>query len=129
MLGLAGVPAVIQGIGFLFMPESPRWLLSKVGDGWWKTSWNPGVQGREQEARVVLKRIRPEGVDVGLEIAEILDGVAREGETTAWQVLSPACDSAATPAPAGVTQGGRTRTYQESAGHRLPAHGVPANIR
>ena len=29
MLGLAGAPAVIMGIGFLFMPESPRWLVRK----------------------------------------------------------------------------------------------------
>ncbi|CAI9728524.1 proton myo-inositol cotransporter-like [Octopus vulgaris] len=43
MLGLAGIPAVIQMIGFIFLPESPRWLISK---------------GRHEEASKVLKNIR-----------------------------------------------------------------------
>ncbi|XP_024864866.1 solute carrier family 2 member 13b isoform X2 [Kryptolebias marmoratus] len=43
MLGLSTVPAVLQFIGFIFLPESPRWLLQK---------------GQSQEARCVLGRIR-----------------------------------------------------------------------
>lgn len=45
MLGLSIVPALLQFIGFFFLPESPRWLLQK---------------GRSQEARSVLSRIRGE---------------------------------------------------------------------
>ncbi|XP_062928565.1 proton myo-inositol cotransporter-like isoform X1 [Mobula hypostoma] len=43
MLGLSGIPAIIQFVGFLFLPESPRWLMQK---------------GKTQKARRVLSRIR-----------------------------------------------------------------------
>ncbi|MEQ2245036.1 hypothetical protein ILYODFUR_023439, partial [Ilyodon furcidens] len=43
MLGLSVVPAVIQFIGFLFLPDSPRWLIQC---------------GLTQKARRVLSQIR-----------------------------------------------------------------------
>ncbi|CAG5118305.1 unnamed protein product [Candidula unifasciata] len=43
MLGLAAVPSVVQLIGFIFLPESPRWLMKK---------------GLEQRARNVLVKMR-----------------------------------------------------------------------
>lgn len=53
MLGLSIVPALVQFVGFFFLPESPRWLLQK---------------GRSQEARRVLSRIRGgQGVDAEYE--------------------------------------------------------------
>lgn len=43
MLGLSAVPALVQFFGFLFLPESPRWLIQK---------------GLTQKARRVLSQIR-----------------------------------------------------------------------
>ena len=42
MLGLALLPALVQFIGFLYMPESPRWLIER---------------GRQEEAKKVLLRL------------------------------------------------------------------------
>lgn len=43
MLALAAVPAIVQFFGFMFMPESPRWLIRRQ---------------RDDEALIALKRIR-----------------------------------------------------------------------
>ena len=46
MLGIAGIPSIIQFIGMFFLPESPRWL---------------GKKGRDEEQQKVIKMIyKPE---------------------------------------------------------------------
>ena len=53
MFGLAIIPSVTMFIGFLFLPESPRWLV---------------FHGKSEKARQVLTKIRPaEEVDPELE--------------------------------------------------------------
>jgi len=44
MFAVGAVPAIALGIGMLFLPESPRWLIAR---------------GREQQARIVLARLLP----------------------------------------------------------------------
>lgn len=56
MLGLAGIPSVIMFVGFVFMPESPRWLVFK---------------GKSKRAREVLYKLRdPSEVSKELESIE-----------------------------------------------------------
>ena len=59
MLGIAAVPAIIQFVGFLFMPESPRWLVSRRQD---------------DKARLILRSMRGTD-DVDHEIQEIKTSV------------------------------------------------------
>ncbi|KAM9352661.1 proton myo-inositol cotransporter-like [Symphorus nematophorus] len=66
MLGLSVIPAVLQFIGFFFLPESPRWLLQK---------------GRSQEARQVLTRIRG-GQSVDMEYDAIRSNIEEEEQET-----------------------------------------------
>uniref|UniRef100_A0A9J8BAE7 Solute carrier family 2 member 13b n=2 Tax=Cyprinus carpio TaxID=7962 RepID=A0A9J8BAE7_CYPCA len=77
MLGLSVVPAALQFLGFLFLPESPRWLLQK---------------GDTQNARLVLTRIRG-GVNVDEEYESIRSSIEEEkidaGEgPVLWRILT-----------------------------------------
>ncbi|XP_029909116.1 proton myo-inositol cotransporter-like isoform X2 [Myripristis murdjan] len=62
MLGLSVIPSVLQFVGFLFLPESPRWLLQK---------------GKSQEARRVLTQIRG-GLNVDDEYDTIRTSIEEE---------------------------------------------------
>jgi SP family galactose:H+ symporter-like MFS transporter len=75
MFGLAVVPAAIFGIGMLFLPESPRWLV--------KT-------GQDATARAVLSRIRGHR-NIDHEIKEIEASFAQSTEHgTLADLFSPA---------------------------------------
>jgi sugar porter (SP) family MFS transporter len=72
MLGLAVIPSLILLVGMYFMPETPRWLVSR---------------GREDEARDVLMRSRSEQ-EAENEIREIKE-VEREEEGGLQELLAP----------------------------------------
>jgi MFS family permease len=72
MFGLAAVPAILMFTGMLFQHESPHWLVA---------------QGREDEARKVLHRVRGEG-DIDAEIAEVRE--LSERNSSFREVLRPA---------------------------------------
>src|ERR671933_566363 len=71
MLGLAAIPSVVLFIGMYFMPETPRWLVSR---------------GREDDARTILRQSRSEE-ETEEEIREIKEVERQEegglGELTA----------------------------------------------
>ncbi len=76
-IGAAAVPAVMMLLAMLRMPESPRWLYK---------------QDRNDDAKAVLQRIRPAGVDVQPEVTMIcrLDKAEREADTRGWSGLKQA---------------------------------------
>jgi SP family myo-inositol transporter-like MFS transporter 13 len=57
MLGIAAVPSVMMGMGFLGLPESPRWLVMK---------------GRRDKAMKVLKTVRETDKEAQEEVEEIV---------------------------------------------------------
>ncbi|MFI8995307.1 sugar porter family MFS transporter [Streptomyces sp. NPDC053542] len=73
MLGLAALPAVALFIGLFFLPDTPRWYMSK---------------GRTEEAGAVLRRTLPAG-EVDDELARIEQARALETDAQrgAWQEL------------------------------------------
>jgi len=71
LMFLAGfIPSSILAIGMLFLPETPRWLMTK---------------GREEEAKKIIKRISPD-VDAELELSQIKEAMLRESGGD-WQEL------------------------------------------
>jgi sugar porter (SP) family MFS transporter len=72
MFGLAAIPAILMFTGMLFQHESPHWLVA---------------QGREDEAREVLRGVRDEG-GVDTEIAEVRELSGRHHSLR--EVLNPA---------------------------------------
>lgn len=62
MLGIAGVPALLQFILMLLLPESPRWLYRK---------------GKEEAAKTIIRKIYP-AEDVEAEITTLKESVEKE---------------------------------------------------
>ncbi|XP_026393099.1 probable inositol transporter 2 isoform X1 [Papaver somniferum] len=62
MLGIAGLPALLQFVLMWLLPESPRWLYRK---------------GREEEAKVILRKIYPSN-EVEKEIQDLKASVEKE---------------------------------------------------
>ena len=83
MLGLALIPSIGLLIGIFFMPESPRWLLTK---------------GKEEKARRVLSKMRG-GEQVDQEVKEIKEAEKQD------QGLERAAGTVGAP---GVNRRGRT---------------------
>ncbi|TDH72009.1 hypothetical protein CCR75_003292 [Bremia lactucae] len=73
MLGLAAIPASVQFFGFLLLPESPQYLISK---------------GKMEEACEALKRIRGT-LDIQTEAFRIKDEVlhAAEQKVSIWDAI------------------------------------------
>jgi len=63
MFGIAAIPSIGLVIGMWFLPDSPRWLVSK---------------SKVQEAKKVLQRVRTES-DVTPEITEIQKSMEKQG--------------------------------------------------
>lgn len=102
MLALAGVPSLIQLVGFLAMPESPRWLASK---------------GAYQEAIEVLRRFRGPTANLEAEFdamrASHLDVEGEEGQPGSSVLVKVLCNG---PLRMALTVGCALMMFQQIAG-------------
>ncbi|MGH8300579.1 MAG: sugar porter family MFS transporter [Steroidobacteraceae bacterium] len=73
MLGVAAAPGIVLGIGAIFLPESPRWLIARARTG---------------EAEAVLGRLRPPGT-AALEVRSITELASAEAasDLQGWSAL------------------------------------------
>eukprot|EP00980_Cylindrotheca_fusiformis_P006761 scaffold1413_cov117-Cylindrotheca_fusiformis.AAC.1 len=77
MLGLAAIPSFTMFVGFLNLPESPRWLASK---------------GHVEQATKILYTIRETDEQADLELKEILDAIPSAPQQNASSSSSPKPD-------------------------------------
>lgn len=72
MFGIGFIPAILLGLGMIFLPESPRWLIKN---------------GRIEKAQHILQRLRGK-VDVSHEVNEIKDSLQIK-QTSFKEVFAP----------------------------------------
>lgn len=60
MLGVVAIPAILMGVGMVFLPESPRWLF---------------LNGFQQRAEGVFRKLHLDDTEIASEIEEIRESV------------------------------------------------------
>ena len=99
MFAMAVIPAAAFGIGLMFIPDSPRWLAGR---------------GHVDQARAVLKRIRPSGTGGGRTQRDSAKRGAAEGELVRAAQSAPAIGD-----DRGRRTGHRAANHRHQHGHLL----------